>query len=679
MRRGHAAVLVSALALAGCRKVPLYSVNAGFDVADVAWFEQEETLFVFWEAEAEQGLGDPTVIEITWVTDDERVDWTPVSELPMVHTHREVDCGIQALCGSASVHVPIEPREVDLRLRYHRDGELALDADTVFNVVADGAPHDSRSMVVYGVFDETNQWIQWRGRHQFPTIRNEHAEELGLRRAFTVEAQHVGTEIVASADNPFGYGIACPDGFDAVDVGEVQTETRAVFNQVALPQSASNDGMVCASSTVLDATGLFTTPAWGQKNPEVRPAFPLLRSPVEETTRLDFFIGPCDRVIDDDHLEMQRQRLLLPDEPTFCSDDWDRDGWVDELVVAMIDAVESTRPEGNDMVLVVGLHRDEVGVAEAVEQALAEVVPEERERASPRVAGAWVFDSAPRQVAPELEQTVLWCPARVSETASGRSCPILPDTELELGPLTFDSLPILPDRDDYLEFIDSYSKRQAGTMQAISLSAPEFATTTEHIDLGTFGAITFLNDESIDADPTDAFSYCPVDSALQVFVRSDLLANPDLFALIAEDCESGAIDPALCEQIAAGFLPLSILPDWHGWVGEARYDLGVYWDFPFLLHMEYESVLAAGVTAFSFTVPFGFANDGESYLGSFVWTQDTFSLEDELAQCTRFCDHPTFDSAGVYHVTDPFRTTYGSACFRPVYPQPGDGGFPSDP
>ncbi|MFT5586745.1 MAG: hypothetical protein ACI9VR_004347 [Cognaticolwellia sp.] len=672
---------IGLLALLGCPKVPLYSVNAAFDVADASWFEEEETLFIFWELEAEQGLGDNSVIEITWATDKERVDWTPVNELEMVHTHIRRDCGITGMCGSASVRIELEPREVQVRLRYNSESELALEPGTVFNVVRAGAAHESRSLVIYGVFDETNQWVQWRGRHQFPTLRNEQAQLLGLRRQFEVGEQGVGVSNIASDSNPYAYGVTCPDNFISTGDSSVSTEDRAAFNDQPLPLTASNEPMVCAPSTVTDATGTFTTDAWTRKNPEVRPAFPLLRSPVEETTRLDFFIAPCSRIINEDHEEMQRQRLLLPDLPAFCADDWQDEGWVDELVVAITDAIEDTRPDGKDMVLVIGLNRDEEGLALAVEDALAQVVPEERQRSSPRVAGAWVFDSIPRVLAtPELESSVLWCPAQLSETASGQSCPILPNNaDIELGPFTFGSLPILPDRSSYLDFVETYSKRQAGEVLSLTFSAPSFATTTEHIDLGSFGAITFLNEESIYAATTDAFSYCPVDSPLAVYVRSDLLASPDLFDLFAEDCESGALDPTFCDALAAGVLPLSSLPDWHAAVGEERYELGIYWDFPFLLYVEYEAFLSGAVSAFSFSVPFGIASDGESYLGSFIWTSETFDIEDEIAQCTRFCDHPTFDSAGVYHVTDPFRSTYTTSCFRPAYPRTTDGGFPSDP
>jgi hypothetical protein len=671
-----------ALFCAGCPKVAISDVAAEFTLADTAWFAEEETLFVFWQISAEQGLGDPSVVEITYATDDERVSWTPVSDLAKVHTHLNVSCGTKHLCGSTSIHVPLEPREVDLRLRYHNEGELALEANTVFNVVDVGPAHSHRSLLVYGVFDETNQRVQWRGRHQFPTLRNHEAEGLGLRRDFWIRDQRYGTtDEIGAADNPYGYGEPCPDSFEASNLAEVATYERAVFNAEDLPLDASTESTVCGPSTVTDALGTFTTDAFAQKNPEVRPAFPVLKSPVHDATVLAYFLAPCDRTLSEDHEEMQRQRLLIGDLAPICTDDWESDSFVDELVVTFSDAVEAEREAGQDMVLMIGLHREEDGVADALQIALNQVVPEERHRSSPRLVGAFVFDSDIEGLSvPELEPVTLWCPASGGTGASARTCAISPDNpDFELGPFTFGSLPILPSRDLYLDFIDTYSIRQAGEMSSLAFLTPEFAATTDHIDLGEFGTITFLNNEIISAAPEDAFSYCVPELPPPVVFRTEVLGG-DLFAtVLARWCADGTVDEDFCSLASLGVLTLDYLPWWHGQFGESTYELGLFWDFPFLLRMEYETFTAGAVSAFGFSVPFGIGADGESYLGTYLWTDDEFSLEDELTQCKRFCDNPTFDSAGVYHVTDPFRTTYADSCYLPVYPQLGDSGFPLDP
>ena len=62
-----------------------------------------------------------------------------------------------------------------------------------------------------------------------------------------------------------------------------------------------------------------------------------------------------------------------------------------------------------------------------------------------------------------------------------------------------------------------------------------------------------------------------------------------------------------------------------------------------------------------------------------MWLEEEFSLAETLTQCERFCDHPTFDAAGIYQINDDFRTAYAAACYTPNFPRRGDSGFPSDP
>jgi hypothetical protein len=287
----------------------------------------------------------------------------------------------------------------------------------------------------------------------------------------------------------------------------------------------------------------------------------------------------------------------------------------------------------------------------------------------------------------ELSLSTLWCPSKlpsINDTsfpdASVRTCPVLPDLpQLDLGPFTFASLPILAPRDQYLEFLETFTKAQAGNATSLTFLTPRFATTTDHVDYGDFGVVTFFNEEHISASPSDAFSYCAQDDVQLFAFRTGLLQNPKFQKLITKGCDYGKIPTELCDFALQGVLPIELLPDWHNTIQESSYELGMFWDFPFLTRMEYETVSAGSIGAFGLSVPFGFAADGESFYGTQLWTQDTFSLEDLLSQCRRFCDHPTFDSAGVYHITDPFRDAYAASCYAPAFPSPGDSGFPDDP
>ena len=643
-------------------KVPITDIEAGFVVADTAWFSQEETLFIFYELHAQQGLGDESVLEIQYTTDDGSVPWTDLTTLTQVHPHVPVDCGFDARCGSGSLHITKEPRGVALRLRYHRDGELALDARTVFNAVGPGPAHSHRSLLIYGVFEAGNRGAQWRSRHQFPTVRNEDAQRLGLRRPFTIDAQSYGETPVDPRDNPYLYGAGCTPGHTPLGWATVGTDTRAVFNPTDLPDAAAPAGALCARSTVHDATGDFATNAVARKNPEVRPAFPVLRSPTKDATPIKYVLAMCERTISSDHLAMQRQRLFLNGVDPICIDDWDNGRLSDTLVARFREDVERVRAEGNDMVLALALHHDVPDIGPVVEAALAEILSEERDRATPRVAGAFLLDSYTYVVRDStLDNLIIWCPVQEEPregfenrgTESDTACAVLFDVPgLSLGPLSVAALPILPTRSLYLDFISQYSDAQAGKMTSLSYLVPERPPGSDHVSLDGGGIATFFNDEVITADADDAFSFCQNDE------YAGFVFRPTGTPLVGN---------------------ISGLATWHTGTRNTSYDLGIIWDFPFVLRLEYESVIATAITAFSVSLPVGFTSDAAEDYGSEIWLNDTFPLEKTLIQCLRFCDHPTFDSAGIYQVRADFRGTYGSACYVPNFPERGDSGFPDDP
>ncbi|MDX2020578.1 MAG: hypothetical protein SF187_10075 [Deltaproteobacteria bacterium] len=658
-----AAALASGVA---CEKVPITDVNARFEVADVAWFAQEATMFVFYRVQAEQGLGPTSVVELTYRTDDKDQTWVPITQLPTVHTHVPVDCGPNARCGSTSLAVNLPPRQVGIRLRYHRDGEVTLDPKVNLNVIAAGPAHTNRSLLIYGVFDATNTRVQWRARHQFPTLRNEQVQALGLRRSFTITAPQYGEATSPIETNPYGYAFAttCPEGLEPLGWPALETKDRAVFDANSLPVLAGEASSVCASATVTDATGTFTAAALARKNAEVVSAFPTLRSPIRVTQRIGFLLQPCRRVINEAHRKLQIQRLVLQDAPQICIDDWQQPTFADELATTFRKRVDEVRAQGMDMVLAVALHHDDETrqFADVVERALQDVLQTERDKSTPRLAGAFVLDSfAYTVVRTEVSRSVLWCPANIVgdldqvNNGASQACAVLPDDlELTLGPFGVANLPILPSRQQYLNFVKKYGEAQTGKVVRLEFRAPERTPLSSNVDLGDFGTGTFFNNETITAESTDSFSYC----ADRRTLASAVIFRP-----------SSDADPA----------PLSQLPMFQSQTPARLYQVGLAWDFPFLLRMNYEIVIAGAVSAFSATAPFGLGVPATSYYGAELWQTEEFKLADVLLQCRRFCDHPTFDSAGVYNLNIAFSPNFASRCYRPRFPVPTDGGFPLDP
>jgi hypothetical protein len=646
-------------------KVPIQNVNAGFVLAEATWFEAEQTLFFFYRVDAEQGIGEKSRIEVAWRTDDERVPLSPLSAFEPVHTHVDVDCGPRSLCGSYSVHVPLPPRDVEIQLRYHEDGALLLRAPTNFNSVAAGPPFETRSLIVYGVFDETNRSVQWRARHQFPTIRNEEAEDLGLRRRFEINDQRYGVVDRTNADfNPYLYAEPCDPSMVALDRPPLETIERAIFEPEQLPFDASTAPAVCARSTVDDALGTFDANAVAFKNPEVEPAFPLLRSPIKDNTALGFMLQICNREISPEHLAVQQQRLQLENAPVICVDDFESPTFATTLAGQLSAAIDEERINGDDMVLVLALHHDDErgGLGLAVEAALRSILTEEQDKSSPRVSGAFLLDSFGHATAGDLSRFVLWCPSFGApgdlDDVSGASqaCALLPDQEIGLGPFRFfTSLPVFPSREQYLTFINKHSVDEAGRVLDLSFRAPERTAQSQNVPLGDFGIATFFNNEVLTAAPTDTFSFCPDEEqgfAPVVFKSGEFIPEP---------------------------VPLSLLPDIHADAQLPLYELGLAWDFPYLFQVEYETFVGGALNAYGLTVPFGLKEPTDQFFGSQIWNTGEFPLDKVLLRCSRFCDHPTFDSAGVYNVRVIFSRDMRNQCYRPDYPGLRSGGFPNDP
>lgn len=650
-------------------RVPFEDVGAQFVIADTTWFEDEQTLFVFYQVDSVQGLSDASQIEITYRTDDVFQPYTPLHAIAPVHHHYPADCGVQSMCGSFSIAIERIPRDVDLRLRYHRDGELFLETLVDAHVVATGAPHNSRSAIVYGVFDRLNTHVQWRLRHQFPAIRNEHAQALGLRRELTVDAVTYGTlDSVQErfVENPYGYGHlnACPPEFEPHANEVLHTITRAVFDTVEMPIASSDAPHVCGEATVTDARGTFTTAAFAQKNPETRQAFPELATPIDVNRRVPFYFQVCNDPTSDLHQAMQMQRLFLVDGDRVCIDDYDTIDFPSRLATLMTAKIDAERQNGKDMVLVIGLNRPNVPlVAQRVEEALGLIIPLENAASTPRVSGVFVYDTRAYQaVNAEVARLTLWCPSSFNANdldaipdTSARSCAVQPVQPLALGDLELSTLPILPTETQFENFIEKYGPGQTGNMTGMSFRAPIRTPTSVNVPLGDFGVATFFNNEAITPEPGHAFSYCAEEDSGFVVVRIE--GFPDVF-------------------------PISFLGELHSFLGFTRYELGLFWDFPFLMQIKYNSTLATTVELpeeVPFIVALGLQTPSEQFLGTAQWEQESFELGQALLQCLRFCDHPTFDSSAVYNADDFFRETYAARCYRPSYPAVGDDGFPPDP
>ena len=94
------------------------------------------------------------------------------------------------------------------------------------------------------------------------------------------------------------------------------------------------------------------------------------------------------------------------------------------LLITQVQAISSliVSPVWSDpivfsiMVLVLVVHHDDTTgkIGKAIESALEQVLIPERDKSSPRVSGAFLFDSSAYRVTSNaLKSVVLWCPSRL--------------------------------------------------------------------------------------------------------------------------------------------------------------------------------------------------------------------------------------------------------------------------
>ncbi len=654
--------------------MPIRTSGTSFSISHAAWYQAEDTFFIFYSVSAEQGISPESQVEISYVTDSREVPWTNVRTLKNVHTHVDVTCGRFNLCGSVSPFEKERPRNVRMRLRYHRDGETAFELAPDYHAILTGDPFKTRSFLVYGVFNEENRLVQWRGRHQFPALRNHEAQELGLRREFRMGEESYGNYQDASlrANNPYLYGSrpGCPFDFSLYgDPALPKSDARSQWSQNTLPFEAAPFSHVCAKSWVKDGRGEYEQSAFARKNPEVTPAFEKLHTPISESTPLKFLLALCKSEPSKDHLELQKQRLSLDGNIDICLDTTFPEGLSAKLASEFRKRIDLERVNQKDMILTIGFHHaEENGSSEKhrdLAKALEDSIGPELEKSSPRAIGAFVFDSIAYGPVPDsLKRSVLWCPSvRVPRqqrngeppTESENSCPVVPDFGVSFGSLDLGTLPIFPTRQSYLSFLEKKSKDHAGKMKKLSFYAPLRTPISENVQSSEFGVSTFYNSEVLSTSAAQSFSYCAQEGDSSQFVfRPGVGRVP---------------------------LPLSSFPSFHKNAPQDKYEMGLTWDFPYLARVEYEAFLAAGISAFSGTLPFGIGMDAREVYGTEQWFRGDHKIGKKLLQCVRFCNHPAFDSAGVYDVRRPWNEAYLSACYRPLLPtgSPLAAGFPYDP
>jgi hypothetical protein len=351
--------------------------------------------------------------------------------------------------------------------------------------------------------------------------------------------------------------------------------------------------------------------------------------------------------------------------------------------------INDERVVGDDMVLSIVLNREDAdeAVAAALEAILHDVLVEERSKTSPRAVGAVVYDSASfTQQFPEAKPSLLWCPAafgvddlaelvdpsvlnQLYHCALGLDLAVPIDLPQPLDRLTIAQLPLLATRRQFTNYVARYGENAVGETTRITVLAPRRGADARDVPLGT----SLVDTEEV-IDPFSPFS----STDIATFFDDEILTILPEEALSV--CAGGASGTVVVQAATdEPPQPLDALPARHAVDPRPRYQLGLRWDGAFYLRFDYRAVIGTTTEVVGLTIPFSPSLPGSVSFREELWTAASFDLRDELQKCRRFCDHPTFDSAGVYQVQTAYSPGYQNDCYAPVFPTPDDGGFPDDP
>ncbi len=632
------------LSLWSCReKVGLQRDILTFPLAKAFWYEREATLFVFYRLEHPLVQRAQAVLEMSLDGGD---NWLDTAAIQNVHQHLASDCGPQVLCGSLSLLRDQALAKLTLRYRYHRDASLGDQTQIAVVQVRAQSPAP-QSYSLYGIFDATNTYVQWRGRHQFPGLSHEDAQALGLRRLYRVLATK--NQVNSSSFNRLN-----PSLYGALSSCEGQTlEGAPLFSEAGddlwqFGQVPVTSAQVCADTEVNQARGTAREIAVARKNPIVEELPQDLQLSFAPTYQIPLIFAACDAT-DQDFLSFQAERLHFPQRTAdLCMD---RGRFNPESIIALLYAkiVAAKQTQKLEVSVVLILHYKEAelsaAVVSVVGQALAKIADDEL---YPRVAAFFIYDSfAPETDIMAQQKSVIWCPTHDGRDDGLASCAYQP-AEVVLGSLEVRSAPTLPDYESFLSLDET--QKTGAKIDKLDIYAPRETSDTGRIGfVERDGASYIFNPfDRLTLGPTDFVSYCPLRDPSQAFGYRFL-------------------DPAEPEKVAIPS-PLRQLPT-RGREKNETYNLGVRLPVPFLVAVRYTTAAALGPKNFTAYLALRGKNTVDEAFGAAVLAGQPLPFRGVLSQCTQYCNHPAFDESGSYALARPWTEEFATRCYQPLLPQ----------
>ncbi|MGE0173757.1 MAG: hypothetical protein AB7T49_13250 [Oligoflexales bacterium] len=651
-------IALLSVALLSCSKQPLRDDRGSIEFATIHWFENEGVAYLFFRVnEDTRRFWAPNFdIEYDYIDEEGTAQHAKRDDIysePGVHEHQTVACGKKLTCGSYSFRLPGRLVDATLRFAYDKSDSITLQNElSVQNHLKDNGAN-SYSALMYGVFNEENDRVQVRTYHNFGLPSNDEIPAYGMKRKFLI----TGTEVFdTTLDEIAEHALAVesPTLFPAsfCNVAD-QTQEAVISGNDTWLQNSFDDGQiargVCFSGTPLDqdenALGEEFL-GYARRNPVVSRGDFTYETPLTETVNIPVIVDVCPdepfsaELRDEEFFEYQKYIVNQSDAPT---DVCIRLGKLNEFKTELADVLASKLSDakqassGNkDFVFIVVFHqrlaKEFVTFHSALAGELTTIVSQEVVRDSPRLVGAFIYESdiffKPTAV---QQKYLLWCPQEqlnpedVQDLGAKENCTILPSAKLDLKIINFVTpLGPFPSLAGYRDYLKKYDDKGLASGPKLKFySVPQNVNTRTD----SKGTVTFFSGErfAIGADERAKFCF------------DETTAGFD--SLRFRKFGSADSEPNLTYQ--------NINKVWLSDSAQGEYSIGVYWDFPFVGGVQYKSTVHGQILSIA---PYTKSSRAYEALGDEKWRQTTWDIGSLVQHCRQYCDNPFFDEAGNYQI-----------------------------
>jgi hypothetical protein len=675
MVRINLALVLACLLSSSCRKVPLREAAGSISHGSVHWFENEKTAFLFFAVyELPERLIDPT-FEFSWSeqTPGGGVVERALAEIDLsqaVHQHEFVQCAKGIVCGSYSFKADNPLVSAFFQFRYDRSSPLALTVNLSPTNHQAGDTANAYSALLYGVFDEKNSYTNVRVHHNFGSPSNEEVLSYGMLRKFEVSEPvlfapepEVITNHRETVQSPLMFPAAfCPAVTEPVSILEGETKWLATRLN---PETGVSGA--CFNATYLDRNDQPLLSAkvssYAFRNPEVQDSSLTFTTPLKPVNEIPVLVKICDdepsagAMIDNEFLNYQRFIMGIVNRPEdLCfrigKETEFKQAFESHIAERLVNA-KATNTTGADFMFLVLLHekfsREFITLQGTIADALTTIAKTEEASVSPRLVGSFVYSGSTNFIPTASQRKSLtWCPQELLAGMfipglGAENCLTMRARDLDLRVINFvQPLGPFPSLENYTDYVKEYGDTGLARSPDLTFSSPQL-TVNSQVEKST--NITFFDAERFSLTAGEYAKVC-----------GDRL-DPDVLSFFVRTPDQPASVPSIPLYDMNG--------EWLSDDADGEYRIGIQWEFPYWGGVRYNSALTGKVVT---VVPFQQSFKAFEQLGDPKWVTDSWKFGKYVQKCSKYCDNPMFDEAGIYQPNNLWRTAFDDRCPLPVPP-----------